>query len=131
MALDPQVQAFLEYMQQMGFYYTPELTVHKARELSRAMLATRSEPEAVARVEDRKIPGPAGEIPIRIYTPPGNAPFPVLVFFHTGGWQIGDLDNQDPMCRRLTNLAQCIVISVDYRLAPEHPFPAAPEDCYA
>jgi acetyl esterase len=131
MALNPQVQAFLEYMQKMGFYYTPDLTVHKARELVKEMLATRGEPEAVARVEDRKIPGSAGEIPIRIYTPQGNGPFPVLIFFHTGGWQIGDLDSQDPMCRRLTNLTGCIVVSVDYRLAPEHPFPAAPEDCYA
>src|SRR5439155_5489284 len=83
------------------------------------------------RKEDRMIPGPAGEIPIRIYTPQGGGPFPVLVFFHTGGWQVGDLDTQDPLCRRITNRAGCIVVSVDYRLAPEHPFPAAVEDSYA
>jgi acetyl esterase len=131
MALHPQAHALLEQMKMMGLSYTPELTVVRAREMVKAMLAARSQGEPVANVEDRMIPGPAGEIPIRIYTPRGNGPFPILVFFHTGGWQVGDLDMQDPMCRRLTNLTGCIVVSVDYRLAPEHPFPAAPEDCYA
>jgi acetyl esterase len=68
---------------------------------------------------------------VRIYTPEGSGPFPLLVFFHGGGWVIGDLDGHDPLCRRLTNLVDCIVVSVDYRLAPEHPFPAAPRDCFA
>ncbi|HEY6410726.1 MAG TPA: alpha/beta hydrolase, partial [Ktedonobacteraceae bacterium] len=103
----------------------------RAREMLKAMQAVRPDGEPVAHVEDRLIPGSAGEIPIRIYTTQGSGPFPVLVFFHTGGWQVGDLDTQDPLCRRLTNRAECIVVSVDYRLAPEHPFPAAPEDCYA
>src|SRR5262249_4125886 len=70
-------------------------------------------------------------LPIRIYSPQDSGSFPILVFFHTGGWQVGDLDTQDPLCRRLTNFTPCIVLAVDYRLAPEHPFPAAPEDCYA
>lgn len=131
MPLNPQAQALLEQMKAMGFVYTPELTVARAREMVKAMLAMRGEPEPVANVVDRMIPGPGGEIPIRIYTPQGSAPFPVLLFFHTGGWMIGNLDSQDPMCRRLTNVAGCIVVSVDYRLAPEHPFPAAVEDSYA
>lgn len=131
MPLDPQAQALLEQMKAMGLTYTPDVTVTRARETLKAMLAVRPDGEPVAHVKDRYIPGPAGEIPIRIYTPEGNGPFPVLVFFHTGGWQVGDLDTQDPLCRRITNRAGCIVVSVDYRLAPEHPFPAAVEDSYA
>ena len=131
MPLDPQAQALLEKMKMMGFSYTPEMTVVRAREMLKAMLAARGESEPVAHVEDRLIPGPAGEISIRIYTPQESGPFPILVFFHTGGWQVGNLDAQDPLCRRVTNLVGCLVVSVDYRLAPENPFPAAPEDCYA
>lgn len=131
MPLAPQVQAFLDQMQAMGFYFTPDLTPTVAREFSKQLQAAAKPGEAVARAEDRTIPGPKGTIPIRIYTPQGSGPFPILVFFHTGGWIIGNLDTQDTMCRRLTNLASCLVVSVDYRLAPEHPFPAAPSDCYA
>ncbi len=85
----------------------------------------------VATVEDRPIPGPAGEIPVRIYTPAGSAPFPVLVWFHGGGWVLGTLDGSDHVARELANAANCVVVSVDYRLAPEHSFPAAPDDCEA
>src|SRR5437588_4348040 len=131
MPLDPQPQALLEQMNQMGLVYTPDLTVERARETLKAMQAVRPASEPVAHVEDRMIPGPAGEIPIRIYTPQGSGPFPVLVFFHTGGWMVGDLDTQDPLCRRITNRAGCIVVAVDYRLAPENPFPATVEDSYA
>lgn len=131
MPLDPQAQALLEQMKAMGLTYTPDLTITRAREMVKAMQATRPAGEPVAHVEDRLIPGPATEIPVRIYTPQGSSPFPVLVFFHTGGWQVGDLDTQDPLCRRITNRAGCIVVSADYRLAPENPFPAAVEDCYA
>src|SRR5579864_1247839 len=131
MPLSPQAQMFLEQMKMMGFIYTPDLTVDRAREMLKAIQAGRPAPEAVAKVEDRTIPGPEGLLPIRIYSPQGSGPFPILIFFHTGGWQVGDLASQDPLCRRLTNLTPCIVLTVDYRLAPEHPFPAAPEDCYA
>jgi acetyl esterase len=72
-----------------------------------------------------------GTIPIRVYTPTGTGPFPILVFFHGGGWVIGDLESHDGLCRSLTNAVGCVTVSVDYRLAPEHKFPAAPEDCYA
>ena len=68
---------------------------------------------------------------MRIYTPQGSGPFPVLVYFHGGGWVIGNVDTHDPTCRTLTNAAGCVVVSVDYRLAPEHKFPAAVDDCYA
>jgi acetyl esterase len=96
----------------------------------KAMFVSGNE-EPVAHVENRGIPGSAGDIPVRIYTPTGNGPFPLLVFFHGGGWVIGDLDSYDALCRSLTNQVGCVVVSVDYRLAPEHKFPAAPEDCYA
>lgn len=131
MPLHPQAQALLEQMQQMGFVYSPEMTVGRAREALQMMIAARGTPDPVAAVEDRLIPGPAEDIPIRIYTPQGSGPFPVLVFFHTGGWQVGNLDSQDPLCRRLTNVVGCIVVSVDYRLAPEHPFPAGLQDSFA
>jgi acetyl esterase len=85
----------------------------------------------VAGVEDRAVPGPGGDIPIRIYTPDGHAPFPVLVWFHGGGWVLGDLASADHVCRELANAASCIVVSVDYRLAPEYLFPAAADDCEA
>jgi acetyl esterase/lipase len=131
MPLDPQAQAYLDQLAALNapplHTLTPEL-IRQATSMQRAMFG---EPEPVANVENRAIPGPAGDIPIRIYTPSGNGPFPVLVFFHGGGWVICDLDTHDDICRSLTNQAACIVISVDYRLAPEHKFPAAPEDCYA
>jgi acetyl esterase len=87
--------------------------------------------EPVARVEDRRIPGPGGEIPLRIYTPEGDGPRPGIVFFHGGGWVIGNLDTHDGTARKLANASGCTVVSVDYRLAPEHRFPAAAEDCHA
>ncbi|MBX3706329.1 MAG: alpha/beta hydrolase [Pseudomonadales bacterium] len=86
---------------------------------------------ALAAVADRTIAGPTGPIPVRIYTPAGKGPFPVLVNLHGGGWVIGDLDTADAACRDLANTAGCVVVSVDYRLAPEHRYPAAVEDSYA
>ena len=85
-------------------------------------------------VEDRTIPGPGGPLPLRIYTPRPMAEdelAPVLVFFHGGGWVLGDLDSHDVVCRHLAKDGDCIVVSVDYRLAPEHKFPAAIEDALA
>src|SRR5262249_60300615 len=75
-------------------------------------------------------PGAAGDMPARIYTPHGTGPFPLLVYFHGGGWVIGNLAAFDATCRALTNAAGCLVLAMEYRLAPEHKFPAAPEDCY-
>jgi acetyl esterase len=88
-------------------------------------------PPTVAKVDDGKIPGPAGSIPVRIYTPAGTGPFPVLVYYHGGGFVIGDLESHDGVCRQLTNSAGCVTVAVDYRLAPEAKFPAAVDDCYA
>src|SRR5262249_27067051 len=97
----------------------------------KAWLAVLPEPEPVARVDNCAIPGPAGEIPLRNYMRAGEGPFPILVTFRGGGWVICGLGTHDPTCRRLANGAGCMVVSADYRLAPEHKVPSAPEDCYA
>jgi len=131
MPLDPQARAIIDQFAAMGGAELHEMSVPQARELILGMAGLAGEPESIARVENSMVPGPAGDIPIRIYTPVGTAPFPVLVYFHGGGWVIGNLDTHDGVCRSLANRVGCIVVSVDYRLAPEHPFPAAPEDCYA
>ena len=85
----------------------------------------------IGSIRDEQIPGPAGEIDIRIYTPAGDGPFGILVNYHGGGWVIGDLDTSDSVCRQLAEAASCVVVSVDYRLAPENPAPAAIEDSWA
>jgi acetyl esterase len=127
MPLDPQAQTVLEAMAALG---TPALGTVSAAEARSAIAARPLPPGApVANVENRAIPGPAGEIALRIYTPEGQAPFPVLVWFHGGGWVLGTLDGIDHTCRELANTAGCVVVSVDYRLAPEHKFPACPDDC--
>ena len=132
MPLDPQAQAVLDLYRAAGIPPTHMLSVAEARAgmIARAA-AVPGEPEPVARLEDRALPGPSGEIPIRIYTPAGQGPRPVLVYFHGGGWVLGNLETHDRVCRSLANAAGCVVVSVDYRLAPEHRFPAAAEDAYA
>jgi acetyl esterase len=132
MPLDPQAKALLDMMKSTGAPPFSALSPAAARKQMNDMRALRGgEPAAVANVEDRKIPGPAGSIPVRIYTPAGKGPFPVLVFYHGGGWVIGDLESHDGLCRSLTNAAGCVTVAVDYRLAPEAKFPAAVDDCYA
>jgi len=132
MPVDPQAQTLLDMMAATGLPLWNTLSVEDARKMM-DMMAELSGlvPEPVAKVEDRLIPGPAGQIPVRIYTPQGRGPFPVLVFFHGGGWVLCSIETEDELCRALTNAAGCIVVSVDYRLAPEHKFPAAMDDCYA
>lgn len=110
---------------------THELSPEEARAGYSALGRMFGEGEPVASVVDRRVPGPGGEIALRIYTPRGEAPFPVFVFYHGGGWVIGDLDTHDKECRAICNAAGCVVVSVDYRLAPEHRFPAAPDDAFA
>lgn len=109
------------------------LSVQGARDLHRRLSARPpdAEPEPVGDVRDFRIPGPVEDVPIRVYTPDGAGPFPVLIYYHGGGWVVGDLDAVDPLCRALTTAAGCAVVSVDYRLAPEHPFPAPVEDAHA
>ena len=130
MVLDPRMKEILDVVAAAGAPAFHESSVEKAREsIRRGSAAGRREP--IAHVEDRRIRGPAGEIPVRIYRPAADAPLPAVVFFHGGGWVAGDLNTHDAVCRVLANAARCVVVSVDYRLAPEHRFPAGPDDCYA
>lgn len=131
MPLDPQAQALLDQMAAAGAPPLDTLSPADARAATAGFKDLGGPPEEVAKVEDRTVPGPAGAIPVRVYTPSGSGPFPALVYYHGGGWVIGDLEVVDPVCRSLTNAANCVVVSVDYRLAPEHKFPAAADDCYA
>jgi acetyl esterase len=130
--LDPQMKVMLDAFNAAGPMFLRAETAEQARAKMRALLeANPIPPPAIYRVEDRHIPGAAGDIAARVYTPEGNPPMGVLVFFHGGGWVVGDLESHDRVCRALANQAGCVVVSVDYRLAPEHVFPAGAEDCYA
>lgn len=107
---------------------TPE-----AREIANAWTAPfMGDPEPTVSIGDTHFPGPAGELPLRLYTPPGEGPFPVVAWIHGGGFWMGDdLPMWDGTCSRLAREANALVVSIGYRLAPEHPFPAAVEDSYA
>lgn len=130
--LDPATENLLKRLAARGAPPVTELTPEEARAARNPLFIELGGPPAeVARVRDEGIPGPGGEIPIRIYTPRGSGRFPVLVYFHGGGWVIGNLDTHDCLCRVLANEISCIVVAVDYRLSPEHKFPAPLEDCYA
>jgi len=130
MALDPTIKLLLDAMAAAGGPALGAMSVAETRTMFDNMPLPRKQIE-LARIENRTIPGPAGEIPVRIYQPNGAAVKPVLVYFHGGGWVIGSLDAYDATCRELAQEAGCVVVSVDYRLAPEHRYPAAPEDCHA
>ena len=127
MPLDPQARAMLDFLASLG---APQTGTVSAPE-QRAAMAARPLPPGmpVAAVENRNIPTRDGEIPVRIYTPDGQTPFPTLVWYHGGGWVVGSLDISDHVARELANTASCIVVSVDYRLAPEYKFPTAADDC--
>jgi acetyl esterase len=134
MALDAIVKGLMDQMAANPQPKLWELAPAQGREMYRAM-ATVLEPPAIAigKIENTAMPGPAGEIKLRVYTPVagGGAALPAVVFFHGGGWVIGDLETHDALCRSLANEAGARVIAVDYRLAPEHKFPAAADDAYA
>jgi len=94
--------------------------------------SARQERPPIHAVSDRTVPGPAGPIPVRVYTPVASEePLPLLVFAHGGGWVMCDLETHDALCREIANRVGCVVVAVDYRLAPEHPFPAALDDFHA
>lgn len=131
MPLDPQAKAFLDQAAASGVPPFHMMTVPQAREAIVTLFAPKSAREPVNSVEDRVINAGGVQLPVRIYTPKGKNPLPILVFFHGGGWVIGNCETHDTPCRSLANGAGCIVVSVDYRLAPEHKFPIAAEDCYA
>ena len=152
--LHPQARALLDLIEQRGAPAVHEQTPVEARESYRARrFFTQPDGAAVAQVQELSAPGPRGAIALRLYRPhtvhaSGSAggaagasgaaagaesgrAAPVLVYFHGGGWVIGDLDTHDALCRDLADQSGCVVVSVDYRMGPEHRFPAAPEDCLA
>lgn len=132
MPLDPQTHAALKRLKAINFVLTRNMTPAQTRQRERTLtqLTTSSERESVAHIENHHIPGPVGEIPLRMYIPQGCEPFPILIYFHGGGGVNGDLDSEDAFCRRMTNLVGCLVVSVGYHLAPEYKFPSGPEECY-
>jgi acetyl esterase len=131
MPLDPQAQALLEQMREAGAKPFEELTVAEARLASWAFLDLTGEPEEVASVEHRFIPGPTADIPVRIYRPAGDGPHPAIVYFHGSGWVIANIEISDVATRSLANSTGCVVVSVNYQKAPEHKFPVPFDDCYA
>lgn len=132
MALDLNVRALLDQMKAAALPKLWELGPPAARAAMRSRLLAGKE-TPIGKVESREIPGPAGEIQVRVYTPLDvlDVTLPGFMFFHGGGFVIGDLETHDDLCRCLANGSGCRVVSVDYRLAPECPFPAAVEDCFA
>ncbi|HEX4872063.1 MAG TPA: alpha/beta hydrolase [Nevskiaceae bacterium] len=132
-ALNPQARQVLDLMAASGQPTLDQLDPVSARTASKMGLALLQGPRAeMVEVRDLQAPGPAGPIALRLYRPAAAPrPAPALIYFHGGGFVIGDLELYDQPCRALAEAAACVVISVDYRLAPEHPFPAAPEDAWA
>ena len=129
--MDPKAQIVGEFVKSIRVpgYYSP---LPELRQQLRTMVTLMDEPApALPRVEDVRIPGPAGEIPARVYAPSVGAALPVVAYFHGGGWVQGDLETHHGLCARLAKHGGVLVVAVDYRLAPEHKFPAAVEDCLA
>jgi acetyl esterase len=128
--LDPEVAVALKLMPDLPDPNTlsPAEAVKLLRNPGRP---SRNRSIDIFHIEDRKIPGPLVDIPIRVYQPFESDSFPILVYYHGGGFTMGDLDGSDDFCRKLSILSGEIVVSVDYRLAPEYTFPAAAEDAYA
>ena len=135
MTLDPDTLVVLDMMRAAGRPPFERLTPDEARAADAASRAAlQPDPEEVAEARDLSAPGPLGDIALRSYRPLGAGQtevLPALVYYHGGGWLLGGMESHDVVCRRLANLARCAVVSVDYRMAPEHKFPAAVRDSAA
>jgi len=127
MPVDRQVQALLD--KGAGVPATNTLSVAAARAQYEARIALMAPAAAIASVKEQIVAGPGGALRLRLYRPLGNGPFPLLVFFHGSGFVLCSLDTHDGICRNLCAGAGCVIVSVDYRLAPEHKFPAGLDDC--
>jgi acetyl esterase len=127
MPVDPQIQALLDMG--AGVPATNTLSVAQARAQYEGRTRLMAQPAAVDAVKERVLQGPGGDLRLRIYRPPGDGPFPLLAFFHGSGFVLCSLNTHDGMCRNLCGGAGCVVVSVDYRLAPEHKYPAGLDDC--
>lgn len=132
MPINPQTEAFFASLAADGDRpQTHEQSPEDARAGYRALGQALGPGPELHKVEDTNIKGTEVDIPVRVYTPTDESgPFPALVYFHGGGWVIGDLESHDRECRLMASKADCVVIAVDYRLAPEHPFPAPHTDCW-
>lgn len=133
-ALDPEISVLLQFLAASGGRPMSEGTPEEARAAFRTLTVDLRDPASlpdVASVEPVSIPGPGSDLPARIYRPRATGPLPTVVMFHGGGWVIGDLDTHEVMARTIADLCEAVVVSVDYRLAPEHPFPAPLEDALA
>jgi acetyl esterase/lipase/cation diffusion facilitator CzcD-associated flavoprotein CzcO len=128
--LQPDVAAVLEVIESMALPPIESLTPQAARELFASMAAQRPPGPPVGECLDVTLPGIAGKLNYRLYRPPTTGPHPVIVYYHGGGWVLGGHDSDDPLCRDLCVRSDCIIVSVDYRHAPEAPFPAAVEDAF-
>jgi acetyl esterase len=130
--LDPQLQAIRDQSERDNVppLYTMSLADARAADLA-SIQARGGEPEPVYEIADLKIPGPGGELPLRLYRPARERPLPALLYFFGGGWVLGTIDTADGVCRSLANSSGALVVVAGYRLAPEHRFPAAIDDCYA
>lgn len=132
MAVAPTIQPFLDALAQAPVPPIEEQPLDQVRaDAIRFIEAGAGEKQQVADVADRVIPGPAGDIPVRVYRPSAETELPVVAYLHGGGWVIMGIETHDWICRRLANAAGAVVVSVEYRLAPEHPFPAPLDDCMA
>jgi len=130
--LDPQAQELLSKVEMLGLPKVGSVPIEDIRTTHNALAKRLAGPgEKVSHTMNCVIPGPGGGVAIRIYSPERDKPLPMMVFFHGGGWVYGSVDVLDATCRSLANAAGYVVISVEYRLAPEHAFPAALNDCYA
>lgn len=131
MPLDPQAEAVLAALAQADAKPFEAMSVPEARAAAWGFLGLQGAPEAVAEVKDRYFPGPTADLPVRVFYPEGEGPFPALVYYHGGGWVIGNPEIVDPVCRSMANSTGCAVVAVNYQKAPEHPFPAATDDAWA
>ncbi|NIB38174.1 alpha/beta hydrolase [Pseudomaricurvus alkylphenolicus] len=132
-ALHPEFQPLEDFIAKRNSQLTTKLSdIPVSQYRGMYAMAQPAAPEIeVGRVEEVSFPGPDSVLRVRIYTPKGSGPFPVVVYYHGGGFTLGGLDTHDAPCRLMCQLTGCMVVSVDYRLVPEHPYPAFRDDCYA
>ncbi|MGH8999102.1 MAG: alpha/beta hydrolase [Acidimicrobiia bacterium] len=131
MPLDPQCQMVLDAVEAMGMPPLETMNPTEIREALGGFGMLMGEGDEVADVSQRTVPGPGGEVPVIVCTPEGTGPLPVFIYYHGGGYVGGTAELVEPVCRTVANQAGCVVVDVDYRLAPEHRYPAAVEDSYA
>lgn len=132
MPVDPQVQVLLDALASAGTAPLHTLSPREARAAYAALAQARTGTGDVVATEDHVVPGPGGDVPVRVYRPEGaDRPAPVCVFFHGGGWVIGSVETHDALCTALAARSGAVVVSVEYRLSPEAPFPAPLDDCFA